>query len=60
MLDIIDRLEKTIGKQIQREDLIAEAEDEGMTQRDAEELIERLIRDGTLHYPRIGMIQRTR
>jgi len=60
MDDIIAKLEKTIGKQIPREDLIAEAEDEGITQRDAEELIERLIRDGTLHYPRIGMIQRTR
>ncbi|MEM7820347.1 MAG: minichromosome maintenance protein MCM, partial [Candidatus Aenigmatarchaeota archaeon] len=40
MLDIIDRLEKTIGKKIPREDLIAEAEEVGMTGREAEELID--------------------
>ncbi len=60
MLDIIDKLEKSIGKQIPREDLIAEAEDEGISGREAEDILDRLIRDGTLHYPRLGVVQRTR
>lgn len=60
MLDLIERLEKQIGKQIPREDLIAAAQDEGIRESEAEELLDRLIRDGTLHYPKLGAVQRTR
>lgn len=60
MLDIIENLEKDMGKQIPREEIIVESEEQGITRAEADELIERLIRDGTLHYPRIGIVQRTR
>ena len=39
---------------------MASAQDEGIAEREAEELLERLVRDGTLYYPRIGVIQKSR
>ncbi len=56
MLEIIERLEREIGKQIPREDIIALAQDEGI--KDAEEILSLLKREGLVFEPRQGMIQR--
>lgn len=60
MLDLVDKLEKRFGKLIPKDEVITSAQDEGIEEREAEELLERLIRDGTLHYPKIGFVQKTR
>lgn len=56
LLDAIDRLEKEIGKEIPKEDIIAAAEDEGL--KDVEEMIEKLKRDGMLYEPKLNVIRR--
>jgi replicative DNA helicase Mcm len=56
LMDIIDRLEREIGKQIPKEDIIALAEDEGL--KDAEELLQRLKREGLIFEPKPNMIQK--
>ena len=56
MMEIIERLEKEIGKQIPKEDIIAVAQDEGI--KDAEELLSLLIREGLIFEPKQGMIQK--
>ena len=60
IIDIVEKLERTFGKQVPREEIITSAVDEGISSAEAEELIDRLIRDGTLLYPKLGLIQRTR
>lgn len=56
MMEIIERLEREIGKQIPREDVLAAAQDEGI--KDAEELLNLLKREGLIFEPRQGMIQK--
>ncbi len=56
MLEIIERLEKEIGKQIPKEDILAVAQDEGI--KDAEELLNLLKREGLVFEPKQGMIQK--
>ncbi|MCX6816172.1 MAG: minichromosome maintenance protein MCM [Candidatus Aenigmarchaeota archaeon] len=56
MLGIIDRLQKEVGKEVSIEDIKAEAENQGIE--GAEEIIERLQREGTIFTPRPGFIRR--
>ncbi len=56
MMEIIERLEKEIGKQIPKEDIIAVAQDEGI--KDAEELLNLLKREGLVFEPKQGLIQK--
>ncbi len=56
MMELIEKLEKEIGKQIPREDVLAAAQDEGI--KEAEELLNLLKREGLIFEPRQGMIQK--
>jgi len=56
VLDILERLQKELGREVQVEDLKAEAENEGIE--GVDDIIERLIREGTLFQPRPGYIRK--
>lgn len=58
ILDIIERLEKQLGKQIPKEELIATAQDEGVKESEVEDLLQRLKREGLLFEPKPNFIQR--
>jgi len=58
ILDIIDSLEKELGKQIPKEDIIAQAEDQGIKANDIEEVLNRLKREGTVFEPRQNFVQK--
>ncbi|MEM5814526.1 MAG: minichromosome maintenance protein MCM [Candidatus Aenigmatarchaeota archaeon] len=50
--DIIDKLERTLGKQIPIEEIMAEAQEAGVPALDAEEIISGLKREGRLFEPK--------
>ena len=56
--DIIEQLESRIGKTIPLEDVIAEAEEKGITEDKVEEIIDRMKREGLVFEPKTGFIQR--
>ncbi len=56
MLELIERLEREVGKPIPKEDLLAVAEQEGI--KNPEELLTKLKREGLIFEPRQGMIQK--
>ena len=56
MMEIIERLEREIGKQIPKEDALAAAQDEGL--KDAEEILNFLKREGLIFEPKHGVIQK--
>ncbi|MBI4015852.1 MAG: minichromosome maintenance protein MCM [Candidatus Aenigmarchaeota archaeon] len=58
ILDLIGKLEKSLGKQIPKEELLAAAEDEGINEKDFEELLQRLKREGMIFEPRTGFVQK--
>ncbi len=58
ILDLIGKLEKSLGKQVPREELLAAAEDEGINEKDFEELLQRLKREGMIFEPRTGFVQK--
>ena len=58
MRDIIEQLESRIGKTIPLEDVIAEAEEKGITEDKVEEIIDRMKREGLVFEPKTGFIQR--
>ncbi len=58
ILDIIERLEKQIGKQIPKEEVIVTAQDEGIKETEVEDLLQRLKREGLLFEPKPNFIQR--
>ena len=58
LIDIINKLEKQFGKQIPREEIIASAEDEGITLKMADEILQRLKHEGMIFEPRQGFVQR--
>ncbi len=58
ILDIIEKLEKTIGKPVPVDEILAEAENAGISSRDTEELLTSLKRDGTLYEPKVGHLQK--
>lgn len=55
---IVIKLEKKIGKTIQTDDIIKEAEEKGIDSKKTQEIIERLKRSGDLFEPRRGFLQR--
>lgn len=56
LLDVIESLEKKIGKQIPKEDIIAEAEDQGL--KGVDEMIQKMKREGMLFEPKVNVIQK--
>jgi replicative DNA helicase Mcm len=60
ILDIIDTLEKKLGKPVPREEVIAMAEEQGIKAEDAEELLRRLKREGSIFEPKINFVERIR
>ncbi len=56
IMDIIERLEREIGKQIPKEDILAAAQDEGI--KNAEEILDLLKRQGVIFEPRQDVIQK--
>jgi len=60
ILDIIDMLEKKIGKPVPKEEIIAAAEDQGIKAGTAEELLRRLKSEGSIFEPKLNYIERIR
>ncbi|TRZ54657.1 AAA family ATPase, partial [archaeon] len=56
LLDVIEALEKRIGKQIPKEDIIAEAEDHGL--KGVDDMIQKMKSEGMLFEPKHNMIQK--
>ena len=56
--DIIDKLERTLGKQIPIEEIMAEAQEAGISTMDAEEIINSLKREGRLFEPKFKHISK--
>jgi DNA replicative helicase MCM subunit Mcm2 (Cdc46/Mcm family) len=60
LLDIIDVLEKKLGKPIAKEEIIAAAEEQGIKADDTEEVLRRLKSEGSIFEPKINYIERIR
>jgi replicative DNA helicase Mcm len=60
LLDIIDMLEKKMGKPVPKEEVIATAEEQGIKSNDAEELLRRLKTEGSIFEPRLNFVERIR
>jgi replicative DNA helicase Mcm len=60
LLDIIDMLEKKIGKPVPKEEIVVTAEEQGIKSDDAEELLRRLKTEGSIFEPRINFVERIR
>lgn len=60
ILDVIDMLEKKLGKPVPREEVIATAEEQGIKAEDTEELLRRLKREGSIFEPKINFVERIR
>jgi len=59
ILDIIDRLEKQLGKgAVARDEVIAEASNEGLKEADTEEFLQRLKKEGLIFEPKANFIGR--
>ncbi len=58
VIDIIERLSKQIGKQVPREEILAVAQDEGIKEDEADELLNRLKREGIIFEPKQGFVQK--
>ncbi|MFZ3076932.1 MAG: ATP-binding protein [Candidatus Aenigmatarchaeota archaeon] len=56
LLDVIEALEKRIGKQIPKEDIIAEAEDHGL--KGVDDMIQKMKSEGMLFEPKHNVIQK--
>lgn len=59
VMDALDELEKTIGRNIPISDLISALEEEGIDEHTAEAIIREMKSNGTLFEPRSGYVQRT-
>ena len=60
ILDIIDMLEKKLGKPVAKEEIIATAEEQGIKVSDTEDLLRRLKTEGSIFEPRIDYVERIR
>jgi len=60
LLDIIDMLEKKLGKPVSKEEIIATAEEQGIKANDTEEVLRRLKTEGSIFEPKINYIERIR
>lgn len=56
--EIIDHLEKKVGKSIPIEDIIAEAGEKGLSESQVEEVIERFKREGYIFEPKRGQLSK--
>jgi DNA replicative helicase MCM subunit Mcm2 (Cdc46/Mcm family) len=60
LLDIIDMLEKKLGKPVPKEEIIAAAEEQGIKADDSEETLRRLKTEGSIFEPKINYIEKIR
>ncbi len=60
ILDIIDMLEKRLGKPVPKEEIITAAEEQGIKVEDAEDILRRLKAEGSIFEPRLNYIERIR
>jgi replicative DNA helicase Mcm len=60
ILDIIDMLEKKLGKPVPKEEIVATAEEQGIKSGDTEELLRRLKTEGSIFEPKINYVERIR
>jgi replicative DNA helicase Mcm len=57
LLDIIDMLEKKIGKPVPKEEIIAAAEDQGLKAETTEDLLRRLKSEGSIFEPKLNYVE---
>jgi len=57
ILDIIDMLEKKIGKPVPKEEIIAAAEDQGLKAETTEDLLRRLKSEGSIFEPKLNYLE---
>ena len=57
ILDIIDELEKKIGKPVPKEEIIAAAEDQGLKAETTEDLLRRLKSEGSIFEPKLNYVE---
>jgi len=57
LLDIIDMLEKKIGKPVPKEEIIAAAEDQGLKAEATEDLLRRLKSEGSIFEPKLNYVE---
>ncbi|NOZ82157.1 MAG: minichromosome maintenance protein MCM [Candidatus Micrarchaeota archaeon] len=57
LMDIIERLEREMGKDIPKEDIVAAAESEGL--KNIDELLSKLKSEGMIYEPRLNVIRKT-
>ena len=60
ILDIIDMLEKKLGKPVSKDEIMATAEEQGIKATDTEDLLRRLKTEGSIFEPKINFIERIR
>lgn len=60
ILDIIDMLEKKLGKPVAKEEIITTAEEQGIKVSDTEDLLRRLKTEGSIFEPRMNYVERIR
>ncbi|MEM5804693.1 MAG: minichromosome maintenance protein MCM [Candidatus Aenigmatarchaeota archaeon] len=58
VIDVIEKLEKTIGRPVPIEEVKATAQDEGISERDVEDLVQRLKKEGVIFEPKSNYIQK--
>ncbi|MBN2203054.1 MAG: minichromosome maintenance protein MCM [Candidatus Aenigmarchaeota archaeon] len=58
ILDILEMLEKKLGKPVSKEEIIATAEEQGIKASTTEELLRRLKTEGSIFEPRVNYIER--
>jgi replicative DNA helicase Mcm len=58
VIDIIEKLEKTIGKPVPIDEVKAAAQDEGVSERDVDDVVQRLKKEGVIFEPRTNFIQK--
>lgn len=60
ILDIIDELEKKIGKPVPKEEIIAAAEDQGLKAESTEEILRKLKEEGSIFESRLNYLEKVR
>ncbi len=58
IMRILERLEKTFGKEIPEEDILNEAENDGIEKQKAREIIQNMLKKGELFEPKHGILSR--
>ena len=58
ILNIIEKLEKTIGRPVPAEEIKATAQDEGISESDTEDMLQRLKKEGIIFEPKANFVQK--